>query len=228
MKKIIYTIGILVMINSAAISQITVGAKTGIYVSNASVDGLINGLLPDTKVMIGSSSGLVVDVPLGSGFSFAPELLYTQKGFALREGTSVNILGIDIPLGASIENRINYIETPLLMKYGVRVNDKLGIHLAGGPSIGFATSASTTTSATVLFDIELNTTDLDLSNDRYNRTDLAGVIGAGASYKVGTNGMLFADARYQHSFNDIIQDTFIDVQIKNRGMGITAGYAMTF
>ncbi len=228
MKKIIYTIAVIIIMFNTGISQITVGAKTGLYVSNASVDGLINGLLPDTKTMVGSSNGLILDIPMGSGFSFAPELLYTQKGFAIREGTSVNVFGIDIPLGASIENRINYIETPLLMKYGIPVNDKLGLHLAGGPSIGFATSASTTTSATVLFDIELNTTDLDLGNDRYNRTDLAGVIGAGASYKVGTNGLLFADARYQHSFNDLIQDTFIDVQIKNRGMGITAGYAMTF
>lgn len=227
MRKVLYITGIAIMASiNIAQAQIEIGAKTGIYFSNASIDGLTSSLTPDTKVLIGSTTGITADIPLGSGFSFAPELLYTQKGFVLSEGIDINILGLPVNVGATVTNRINYIESPLLMKYTIDLG-KVAIYGQAGPSIAFATSAHTRATANVIFDIDIASTDLNLESNNYNRWDLAANVGAGLAIKT-TTGKIFSDIRYQHGFNDIIEDTIIDIKVKNRGIGVTAGYAMTF
>lgn len=227
MRKVLnLTIIAVLAITSISNAQTTIAAKTGVYFSNANIEGLTSSLTPDTKVLLGSTTGITADIILGSGFSFAPEVLYTQKGFVISEGFDVDIFGLPINLGATITNRINYLETPLLFKYTVDLG-QVELYGQAGPSLGFATSAHTQATANVIFDIDITGTDLNLESNNYNRWDLGANIGAGMAIKT-TTGKFFGDIRYQHGFTDVIEDTIIDIKIKNRGVGLTAGYAMTF
>lgn len=227
MKKSMYTtLAIILMLTTQINAQLELGVKTGFNFSNAAVDGVINGLLPETRVLIGNSTGIVANIPLGSGFSIAPEILYTQKGFTIRESMNLDILGLPVSLGASIHNKIDYIETPLLIRY-TKNFDNINVFTSVGPTIGYATSARTEIQANVILDIDLGGLDLDLSSDNYRRLDTGFAIGAGAEYKL-PNGKLFSEFRYQHGLTDIIDNTIIDIQVRNRGYGLTMGYAMRF
>lgn len=227
MKKITLTFAALGILFSIGLSgQTYLGLKTGISVSNPQSQNMIDALnkAPEsfTSFLVGVSS----EISLSQSFSFQPELQFVKRGFSVRQGTIVEALGVPIPIGARANTTVNYIDLPLLAKA------KLGIgstRLYGviGPSIGYALSAKVQPKVTLLLDFNLPTISIDLSDAQYQRTDIAAVFGAGVEHNLGS-GKLFADVRYQHSFNSMINNTLVDVQFKNSGAQIALGYAHSF
>jgi len=204
----------------------TIGIKTGANFANVNselyIDAVNNAFKTNTNFLI----GVYGELPLHTNISFQPELQFIQKGFSASESTSVDILGLDIPLGASVETNINYIETPMLFKFKTSESNAKAYALAG-PAIGYATSANLEPKVMGFLSFNLPDQSIDLSSDIYNRVDISGIVGVGGSIDFGNN-TIFTDIRYQHSFNNMLNDPIVDLMLSNKGFQINAGYGFRF
>ena len=223
--KIFLTIAAVLYIQHAE-AQVSLGVKLGVNVADTRVDGLIDNLIADQTKYSGYTAGIMAEIPITDALSFRPELNYIQKGFVVAQSFDVNLLGIDMPIGAKAKTRINYVEMPLLMKYTYG-NDQASVYAIAGPNIAYATSASLRPVASIIIDFNLPRVDINLGNDIYNRMELSGVLGAGGEVKAG-HGKIFSDVRYNLGFTNMLNNPIVDLRIKNQGFNITAGYAYTF
>jgi len=196
------------------------GVRTAANFASVNVDG-VGEAFPKTKSIDGFNYTVFAEIPLVDGFSFQPELSYNKKGFRVKEGVELSLFGVDIPLGLEAHTELKYLEVPLLGKYTLK-NEKAGLYFIAGPSISMATSAKLKTKARVLIDFNLTTTDLDLGNDDYNRWEVAAVAGIGGYVNIGTT-RLFVESRYNWGLTDLLADPLIDVQLKNRVLGLGVG-----
>lgn len=85
-----------------------------------------------TEFKPGFHAGLGIDIPVIMGFSFAPEVLFSQKGYKTT-GTSI--------IGGNNEYTVttNFIDVPILAKFKAT---GFNIHL--GPQVSFLTSTTET------------------------------------------------------------------------------------
>ena len=211
---------------TASWSQISGGVKAGANFADTRINGLIDGLIPDPQTYTGFTVGAVAEIPMAGPLSFRPELNYTQKGFVISQALDVNVLGIDVPFGAKAKTRVNYIEAPLLLKYNFGTGDA-SFYVTGGPTISYAANAHLRPVASVLIDINLPRTNIDLSNNIYQRWEVSGTLGAGAQTKAG-NGKIFVDGRYNMGFTNMLDNPIVNLSIKNQGFALSAGYLYTF
>ncbi|OKS89329.1 porin family protein [Mucilaginibacter polytrichastri] len=140
----------------------------------------------DTK--IGLNVGVGLDLPIIYPLSFAPEVLYSQKGY-----TSQTNFG-------QFKQRTDYIDVPLLAKIHVVP----GFNILVGPQISFLVSTTNT------FDNGFSQTtqqSYNNSSNGYNKTLIDGV--AGVSFDLSQNIEL--RARYTLDFDRINDngDTYI-------------------
>jgi hypothetical protein len=132
----------------------------------------------DTK--IGLNVGVGLDLPIVYPLSFAPEVLYSQKGY-----TSVTSYG-------QYRQRNDYIDVPLLAKFHIVP----GFNIVIGPQISFLLSTTNT------FDNGYSQTtqqNYNNSSNGYNKTMIDGV--AGVSFDIAHNVEL--RARYTIDFDQI-------------------------
>lgn len=61
--------------------------------------------------------GLVMEILVVGGFSFQLELVYMIKGFGLKEGFDVELLGVNLLVSVCVEIWVCYVEMLLLVKY---------------------------------------------------------------------------------------------------------------
>jgi len=227
MKKITHLLVVLLIFTFGSTSaQVHFGIKAGVSFSDAQTDVMIDAFNEAPGNFTSFVVGGVAEIPIHNNISFQPELLYMQKGFTIDEGTSFDIFGMNVPIGARATTAINYLEVPLLAKVKLGAGNAKVYGIAG-PSIGYATSASIQSQATLLISFNLPEVDLDLSDNMYNRTDISGILGAGAEYSTLT-GKLFTDIRYQHSFSNIIDSPIENISVSNRGFQWTVGYSHLF
>ncbi|NNE26067.1 MAG: outer membrane beta-barrel protein [Saprospiraceae bacterium] len=71
------------------------------------------------------AGGLIVKQYLSDQLAFRSGLTYQKRGFAMTEGTSVNVFGLDIPLGVEIRNEIHYLEVPLMLEYKIPITGRV-------------------------------------------------------------------------------------------------------
>jgi hypothetical protein len=102
-------------------NQIKVGFTAGLNVAN-SVDAYDSRF--SSSSIAGFNAGITLDVPIAYPISFAPELLFSQKGFSA-----------DLE-NARFTERTNYIDVPLLLKFRV----VRGFNFLVGPQLTFLTS----------------------------------------------------------------------------------------
>lgn len=98
--------------------ELSFGIKAGLNVSDIVLNNVVNpDLEADYKTRLGPHGGLYASFRLDETWSFAPELLYSQKGVKA-VGTLINL---------------NYATLPLLVRYKVADN----LHVEGGPEVGY-------------------------------------------------------------------------------------------
>jgi hypothetical protein len=211
---------------SGMYAQVSVGVKIGANLADTRVNGSISNLTPEQTTYTGFTAGIVGEIPVKDALSFRPEINYIQKGFTVAKTFDVQLLGIDMPLGAKARTRVNYIEVPLLLKYSLG-NEIAKVYAIAGPSVAYATSASLRPVATLIFDFNLPQVNINLNDDIYQRWELSANVGAGGEVKTG-NGKLFADARYNLGLTNMLNNPIVDLKIRNQGFNISAGYAYTF
>ena len=207
-------------------AQYSIGVKVGANFADTQVEGLIGGILPNQTTYTGYTAGIVGEIPMMGNLSFRPELNYIQKGFTVSQTFDVKLIGIEMPLGAKARTRLNYIEMPLLLKYSAGT-ETAKAYVIAGPNVSYATNAQLRPVATLIIDFNLPRVDIDLSNDIYQRWELSGTVGVGGEIKVA-NGKIFSDARYTYGFTNMLNNPVVELQIKNQGFNISAGYAYTF
>ena len=207
-------------------AQIYIGGKIGTNLADTRVNGLAENFIPEQTIYTGFTAGVMAEITITDAFSFRPELNYIQKGFIMNKDVDANLLGLNLPVGAKAKTRVNYLEVPVLLEYKMG-NQLAKAYFLAGPSFGYAMNARLNPVATVIIDVNLPRVNIDLSNDIYQRIEVSGVVGAGGEVAAG-NGKLFADARYQMGFTNMLSNPILDVKIKNQGFNFSAGYAYEF
>lgn len=224
--KFLFSITATVMFLSQSTAQVSLGIKTGANFADTRVEGIIGALTPEQTTFTGYTLGIIGELPIKSGLSFRPELNYIQKGFTVSQSFDVEVLGIEMPLGAKARTRINYIELPLLLKYAIG-SDLAKAYFIAGPTLGYAANAELRPGASLLIDFNLPRVNINLNNDIYQRWEVSGTLGVGGEIKAG-NGKIFADGRYNLGFTNMLDNPIVDLRIKNQGFNVSAGYAFTF
>ena len=203
-------------------AQHSLTVKGGLLLSNVSVNGISDAFTPDKAFLPGYQVGVFTEIPMGEALSFYPGIQLAEKGFMTQEGFNVNLFQVPVELGVTAETRLQYIQTPLWLKYSMG-NGPVKGYVTGGPTIGYAVDGRIRTKANFIMDFNIGTFDLDLGKNLYNRFEVGAGLGAGVEFDTG-KGSIMLDANYSHAFTDILADPIVDVKLRNHGLGINIGY----
>lgn len=223
-RKIMITSIFMLSMIATSIAQ-SIGIKSSVQFSTVGVDG-INTSFVEKGTNEGFDIAIFGTIPVTDNFSFQPELSYNEKGFEVGQGVDINLFNVNLPLGVSAVTEIKYVQVPLLGRYEIS-GQKGGVYFLAGPSVALATRGNLRTKVNSIIDINLTNTDLDISNENYNKFEFAGQIGTGAFFNVG-NANLFAEVKYHHGFTDLLADPILDIRLKNRSIGVGAGLQYRF
>lgn len=205
-------------------AQYSIGVKGGVHFADVRVEGIADQYLPEPQVYEGFTIGTFAEIPMLNGFSFRPEINFIQKGFQAME--DFPITDIDLPVGAGMKTRLNYMEVPLLFKY-TSGNQIAKWYVVAGPSISYATEGNVRPVVRAIIDFTLPAQELNLDNDLYRRWDAALTGGIGGEIKAGP-GKIFSDVRYSYGLANVLNNPIVDVKVKNQGFTLSAGYAFQF
>ncbi|MBK8565290.1 MAG: PorT family protein [Saprospiraceae bacterium] len=185
-------------------AQISIGARGGFNFAKEYVKVSYAGESESetSEVMTGAAFAGMVEIGLSKYFAVQPELVFIQKGASGKnEGDEIVL---------------NHIELPLLAKFKYS-SQYFNAFATAGPTFGYAMSGK-------YGDYKYKDEDWE----GYNRFEIGASIGGGLGLNL-KKGTAFVDVRYQFSLNNLaevsaIEEDYIDVTIKNRGVGVTFGY----
>ena len=186
-------VAILALAAAPTFAQVSGAVKVGVNFSKVQFEE------DEDEFKTDMSSGLVigagVDVPIAEMFSFAPEILYSQKGGKngdLSDGTT------DVKL------KIGQVQIPLLFKAKFApMGTSARPFVSFGPAVGFTTSAK--------FEVE-GFDDEDIKDD-VETMDFSGVIGGGVEFGRG-----IVEYRYDHGFRDLDKDTSSEARARTHSI----------
>jgi hypothetical protein len=144
---------LLLLVGCTTLAQAqTIIPKVGLTLSTWKTEEAPEGTEYSSNRKSGFTVGVGYNVPVTTlgkvMFSLQPEISYVQKGFK-NESTGEFQIGEQIfQFEASNENRINYIEIPVLAKFEYGT-DQFKVGLYAGPSIGFALGGTYHSKSTV-------------------------------------------------------------------------------
>ncbi len=223
-KIVIASIFMLSMIVTS-VAQFSAGVKSSVQFSTVGVDG-VNTSFVEKGMNEGFDISIFGTIPVTDNFSFQPELSYNEKGFEVGQGFDINLFNVNLPIGVSAVTEIKYMQAPLLGRYEIS-GHKGGVYFLAGPSVALATRGNLRTKLNSIIDINLTNTELDITNENYNRFEFGGQVGTGAFLHIG-DAKLFAEVKYHHGFTDLLADPILDIRLKNRAFGIGAGLQYSF
>lgn len=208
-------------------AQTTIGGRVGVNIGNASLDGLANIISPELTPIATFTGGITLNQRLDDRLSVTTGIHYKRKGFEASESISLEVLDIELPidLSGSLRTRLDYVEVPLLLNIAFNPTSKVQPYLEFGPAFSYAVNGTVQPSVTVILELELKEQDLDLTKDRYNRFEVAGQAVGGIKIPYGA-GLFDLGVSYTHAITDSIDDTVVNIEFRNYGIGIHAGFAM--
>lgn len=209
-----------------ASAQWSVGVRGGGYAGTITQPELISKFTPDMHWSPGLSIGVFAERALSPNVSIRPELVYQQKGFLMRAGTSVKVGPVPLRLGVKSAYKVSYAEMPVLLKLSTG-GDIAKVYLIAGPSVGYALDAQLITRPQAIVEFRPVKVDVPLSTLGYNKFELSGIAGAGISFKAGV-GQFMAEARYQHGISRLIDVPVVRANVRNQGVSVSLGYMVAF
>ncbi|WP_247232785.1 porin family protein [Telluribacter sp. SYSU D00476] len=209
-----------------ASAQWAVGVRGGAYMGTVTKPELLTTITPEFKWSPGVSSAVFAEYSLSDNVAIRPEILFQQKGFQMREGTSVSMGGFPVPIGVRSAYRVNYVETPVLLKLSTG-GEGAQLYAIAGPSVGYATNAKLVTHPQAILDLRPIRTNVNLDAINYQRFEFSAVAGAGLSVKAGA-GDIIAEARYQHGFTRLVDAPIVRANARNQGVSVSLGYKIPF
>ncbi|WP_183565321.1 porin family protein [Mucilaginibacter sp. SP1R1] len=162
--------------------QIKAGLTAGMNISNT-VDAYDPRF--SSSSIVGLNAGLTLEVPLAYPISFAPELLFSQKGYSANTDYG------------KFTQRTNYIDVPLLLKFRLA----RGFSVVAGPQLTFLTSTKNT------YDTGFNTTyEERFNSNNGDHSYVAGVVG------ISIDLNRYAELRGRYNF-DFSKNTSTDADL---------------
>ena len=198
--------------------------RTNVEVSGM---GILDIVDPFIKPITQYTAGIQYERELNPNLAFVSGAQYTSRGFGMRENFNVDLFGIDLPLGATIETRLNYLEVPVMLKYEFG-DQGVTPYVKAGASAAYALDGKITPKVNAIITWKLPAININLENDMYNRFDVSGVVAAGMKLPVSETGSVQFEVNYRHSLNDMFLDKITDIKIKSHGFSAGLGYTMRF
>lgn len=169
-----------------------------------------------SKYKAGLVAGGFVTYSINNAYAFTAKVLYTQKGM------SGNIFNTDL------EERLSYIEVPVLARVFFNRDGAVRPNLFLGPSFGFQTGAKWKIADGEYENVEDSGIreilgDADSYKDAYNTFDFGLSGGLGVNVRVGEEIYFIVDARYTYGLTNIYKNTPEDFKHNNHGLAVTAG-----
>ncbi len=222
MKKLLLSLLILMSAGQLVHAQWAYGAKAGVSVARITDPPLIDLLPTDIKSISSLTVGGMVMYRLHPHAALQAELVYKDKGFAIREYFGFEVFNYEIPVGITIQHRVKHVELPLLLR-GMVGNRQFSLAGYAGPAVAYATSGKITAKPHLFIDFKGYDLPMNLDSWGYNRWELSGIAGLEAAVRLH-NLEIFADGRYQYGLTRIYDFPVIDVKSMNRAVEITAGF----
>ncbi|MBC7745559.1 MAG: PorT family protein [Flavobacterium sp.] len=171
-KLLIVAIGILTA-GAVHAQDVSVGIKAGGNLSNIIKTGDSSY---ETNFKPGFHAGLTLEIGLGNTFAFAPELMYSQKGYKADR------------FGGTLTQTTNWIEIPVLAK--IKAGPAFNIFL--GPQVSFLTKTSNKFEGAFG---AVEQTIIEKQSETFKKSIAGGVIGAGFDItpKIGINARYALD-----------------------------------
>ncbi|HJW28181.1 MAG TPA: porin family protein, partial [Saprospiraceae bacterium] len=197
--------------------------------SNFEVNGLgvLDLIDPYMKPITQYAVGLQYEKQLSRQFSMVTGARYASRGFGLREDMNVNLFGLDLPVGARVDTRVNYAEVPLAFQYHF-TEKGISPYIKVGATAAYALNGKIQPKIDAIISWKLPAIDINLNDNVYNRWDIAATAGAGISIPTNDIGSLQLEVNYRHSLNDMFLDKITDIRIKSQGFTAGIGYTMRF
>jgi len=183
-----------------AAAQVGGGVKVGVNWSTVSGRVDIEDGLIDKNLRTGLLAGGFLTFNFVPLLSFEPEVLYSQQGVKLKQGSQE----------ATVE--LDYVQIPLLLRIGGSGKGAAGLYGLVGPSFGFTTNTKITQSGQPDFDID----------DQIKNHDSAIVFGVGI-----TLSRFLVEGRYSEGFEDFNESSNGNV-VKNRNRVFSALVGLHF
>jgi hypothetical protein len=181
---------------------INVGVKVGVNFADLALEGEADEA--EFREALGNKTGFVaggfIEVPVSPAFSFAPEVLFTQKGAKAEEG------------GAEITISTDQLQIPVLFKANFS-GGSVRPFVTVGPAFGFKTSAK--------FKVEGIPGEADFEDDNSDDiepVEFSLVFGGGVKF-----GQASLEARYDLGLNDLVKDSLEEA--KSRTFSILFGFS---
>ncbi len=211
MKKLPLLLFIITTITSVNISaQVNVKSKTDklkygikVGVNFANVEESPTPTI-NIKQSIGITGGAFVTIPIDSNFSIQPEILYSQMGATISNGSIYN---------REAKLVLSYIDVPILAKYDF--TKSFGIY--GGPQIGFLNSA--------VFKSPDSMTDYPNTDFSKNvkKLDLRAIVGADLHF----SEVMYLSGRFQLGLVNVSSSTN-GVTDKNNAITLTLNIMLSY
>lgn len=218
---------ILVLVaTTIASAQWSVGLRGGAYTGTVSKPELFTTITPDFRWSPALNLAIFAERELSENVAIRSELALVQKGFMMKEGTTMNVGKVPVRLGVSSAYRVSYVEAPVLLKLAAG-NELAKVYAIVGPSVGYAADARIITRPHALIDFRPIRTDISMDAIGYQRFELSGIAGAGISLKAGA-GEIMAEARYQQGFSRLLDVPVVQANVRNQGVSVSVGYKLPF
>ena len=213
--------------SARAQSGITAFGSVGISDIEVSGLGLLDLVDPFIKPITQYTAGIRYEKDLSPRFAFVTGAQYSSRGFGVREDFNIDLFGIDLPVDARVETRLNYLEAPATIKYSF-TESGVKPYVKAGASAAYALSGKLQPKVDAIITWNLPAININLESDMYNRFDISGLAAAGIDLPVGETGNIQFEVNYRHSLNDMFLDKITDIRIKSHGISAGVGYTMRF
>jgi hypothetical protein len=218
-----------ILASNSLFAQNRIGMSAQASTSNVEINGLgiLDVISPYLHSIPQYNIGLVYERELSNQWAIITGVNYATRGFGLEENVDINLLGLDVPVGANINTRLNYMEVPAAVQYKFT---KQGVtpYIKAGLSAGYAISGKMQPTVNAIIDWKLPSIPVNLENDLYNRFDIAALGGIGVSIPTNDIGSFQIELNYRHGLSDMFQDNITDIRIKSNGISAGIGYTMRF
>ncbi len=185
---------------------------------------------PGTSPLMGSAYGVKFWLQPNREFSFNTGIGFIQKGYV---GPMEYFNIYNSSVGSFDTNfKFNYLNIPLGLNYNLG-RKKFNIYLSAGIDIDILLKQQTYHTSLVpekMNNIEIVRIDSD-NTEIYKKFNFGVYIGGGLEYRFKPNFIVFADVKYMHGTNDILNVNSIYI-LKQRpivfGLGIRIGIPVTY
>ncbi len=207
-------------------AQISIGARGGASLAKTTGNGgFVENFTGNLNYIVSGNGGVFLQIPIAGGLSFRPELAYKQSGAGISSNDLLDLVGVNIPLGGSIKQRLTYIQAPLLLQYDFGYQDSpVKPYIIVGPTFNYLADGKIVSRADlILFRTQPNRTNIGLGG--FNRFEVGGAGGVGLSFAVG-KGKVFVEGRYERGFTRVYDTPIVQVPIHNQSFSALAGFSI--